>query len=253
MELGGETYVGGGSREILPIQAAIEAGADTIYALSSSLLGVHLESSFAGRGLLEIALRSVAVSTDEIAHNKAAPPGAEGSAQVTVIAPRIEVHDTLTIDPVLTRISIAYGYMRAADATSSPPPALNRLASITDRIIELRQEAVRVELQLRSTAPSGGADVVRKLRDLKRQIAALAKERQALGGAVPGDVATWWRAWEQPSSPLPIAPLRTQITLCVDLLGKLMIVEPSSPWAEATKLIILTSTWSTVIAAEPPP
>ncbi len=94
---------------------------------------------------------------------------------------------------------------------------------------------------------------MRKLRDLKRQIAALAKERQALGGAVPDDVATWWRAWEQPSSPLPIAPLRTQITLSVDLLGKLMIVEPSSPWAEVTKLIILTSTWSTVIPAEPRP
>src|SRR5262249_42142361 len=41
--------------------------------------------------------------------------------RVWVVTPRINVHDTLTIDPGLIDINMGYGYMRAADVLSGDP------------------------------------------------------------------------------------------------------------------------------------
>jgi hypothetical protein len=53
------------------------------------------------------------------------PDTGEG-VEMTEIFPEFNVHDTLTIDPGLIRISMAYGYMRAADAVLSFPDGLSR-------------------------------------------------------------------------------------------------------------------------------
>ena len=45
----------------------------------------------------------------------------EKRQKVWVVSPRVEVHDTLTIDPGLIDINIAYGYMCTADVVTEYP------------------------------------------------------------------------------------------------------------------------------------
>jgi NTE family protein len=66
VQLLNETYVDGGCREILPIQAALDLGADTVYAIATSTDGVPPGVNYAAATLKEIALRFIDIITDEI-------------------------------------------------------------------------------------------------------------------------------------------------------------------------------------------
>ena len=115
-ELGGELYVDGGVREILPLSLAFnQLGAGHIFAVVASAPGVDVWEDSGDRGLLEIARRvSADIGPDEILRKEITPPRGWGR-RVTVIVPEFDVHDALTVDPELIAVSIDYGYMRAAD------------------------------------------------------------------------------------------------------------------------------------------
>lgn len=114
--LGGDVYVDGGVREILPLSLAFnQLGAGHIFAVVASAPGVDEWGDAADRGLLEIARRvSADIGPDEILRKEIDPPRGWGR-RVTVIVPEIDVHDALTVDPYLIGASIDYGFMRAAD------------------------------------------------------------------------------------------------------------------------------------------
>lgn len=114
--MGGEHYVDGGVREILPLELAFNGlGAGHIFAVVASAPGVDLWSDAGDRGLFEIARRvSADIAPDETLRKEIDPPRGWGR-RVTVIVPEVDVHDALTIDPELIAASIDYGYMRAAD------------------------------------------------------------------------------------------------------------------------------------------
>jgi predicted acylesterase/phospholipase RssA len=116
VELGGEYYVDGGVREILPLALAFnQLGAGHIFAVVASRPGVEPWHDGGDRDLFEIARRvSADIAPDETLRKEIDPPRGWGR-RVTVIVPEVNVHDALTIDPELISASIDYGYMRAAD------------------------------------------------------------------------------------------------------------------------------------------
>ena len=101
-ELGGEYYVDGGVREILPLALAFnQLGAGHIFAVVASRPGVDPWHDGGDRGIFEIARRvSADIAPDETLRKEIDPPRGWGR-RVTVIVPEVNVHDALTIDPEL--------------------------------------------------------------------------------------------------------------------------------------------------------
>jgi predicted acylesterase/phospholipase RssA len=140
-ELGGEYYVDGGVREILPLQLAFnQLGAGHIFAVVASKPGVEPWHDAGDRGLFEIARRvSADIAPDETLHKEIDPPRGWGR-RVTVIVPEVNVHDALTIDSELIAASIDYGYMRAADV----------LLDLDEEESALSAEIARARMRLRA-------------------------------------------------------------------------------------------------------
>ncbi|SDJ03773.1 Patatin-like phospholipase [Lentzea albidocapillata subsp. violacea] len=115
VSLGAGTYVDGGVREVCPVRAAVEAGADYVWAIGCSALGAPPDGSFGGRGTLDIAFRANDIAVDEVYRSDIDPDPAGWGHDVRVVVPSINVHDPLTVDPALIAIAIDYGWMTAAD------------------------------------------------------------------------------------------------------------------------------------------
>ncbi len=112
----GETYVDGGVREVLPLQAAIDLGARTIYAIDASRPDVVPAPSFQGAQMFSILNRSlVDVAINEVAQSDH-HPFRWRDRKIVGIQPAFDVHEMAQIEPGLIRIAMNYGYMRASDA-----------------------------------------------------------------------------------------------------------------------------------------
>jgi len=124
--LGADHYVDGGIRWVLPLKAALDFNSDTIIAINASPPGVPpAPIYYANANLLDIAERSVLdILLWEVQERHLEATKVEASQQgkrVWVVTPRVDVHDTLTIDPGLIDINMGYGYMRGADVLSLLP------------------------------------------------------------------------------------------------------------------------------------
>ena len=124
--LGDEAYVDGGLRWQLPLQTAIDFDPELIVAVNTSPMGVPAaRRTYRDATMLDIAERSVfdiELWESQERHLQAARLQAtEKRQKVWVVSPRFEVHDTLTIDPGLIDINIAYGYMCTADVVTEYP------------------------------------------------------------------------------------------------------------------------------------
>jgi predicted acylesterase/phospholipase RssA len=138
--LGGEHYVDGGVREILPLELAFNhLGAGHIFAIVASAPGVNPMPDAGDRGLFELARRVAAdIGPDETLRKEMAPPRGWGR-RVSLVAPQLDVHDALTVDPTLIGAAIDYGYMRAADV----------LLGLSEEQAELSAEIARTRIRLR--------------------------------------------------------------------------------------------------------
>jgi NTE family protein len=136
--LGNESYVDGGIRWVLPLKSALDFASDTIVAINTSLAGIPPAASpFSNANLLDIAERAVLgilmweaqERHEEVVRLEAMQRG----KHVWMITPRLDVHDSLTIDPGLIDINISYGYMIAADVLQTFPFAASRVLPIPGR------------------------------------------------------------------------------------------------------------------------
>jgi len=204
VKLGSENFVDGGVRDILPIQVALDAGADHVYAICASRAAVDPATSFDNKNLLDIAMRAATeIMPDQVQESNTNPPRGWG-ANVRIIQPEVNVNNSMTIDPGLIRIAFGYGYMRAADMVDAYPGndifklfrflALSDLArKITEKRKaiwdleydangEVRLSAVAKHSQIR---PVPDPNALRMVRALKLELKALVEQRQTDFGLGP--------------------------------------------------------------------
>lgn len=139
-----DTYVDGGVRETLPAEIVMRhLGVDRCFAVVASPPGLPRQASYRDKDMLSVIMRSsVGIMTDESLRDEVAWARAAGA---TVIAPQIEIHDMLSVNPGLTAISLDYGYVRAAEAVEG---ASEREEALTRELFILRREIWRAEEQL---------------------------------------------------------------------------------------------------------
>jgi predicted acylesterase/phospholipase RssA len=193
--LNDEHYVDGGVREILPLELAFNRlGAGHIFAVVASTPGVERVPDMGNKGLLELARRVTAdIVPDETLRKEINPPRGWGR-RVTVVAPEIDVHDALTVDPVLVGASIDYGYMRAADVLLDLGP---EQSAISTRVAELRMQlraldgAIGGPFTALPELPPPTPDVVEQQRaEANRELDTLVDRRREAGAPLPpGDCA----------------------------------------------------------------
>ncbi|HEY6746507.1 MAG TPA: patatin-like phospholipase family protein [Mycobacteriales bacterium] len=203
VELGGETYVDGGVREVLPLQAAVDLGADTVYAIDASrpdLLPAPVSYASAGvldlvsRALVDIAIHEIAVGD----HAVRLRPG-QPAPRVFDIHPDVDLHGITTVDPGLIRIAMDYGYQRAADVLDGADPAGRRYRIATD-IAERRLDTWALENaaagqpdpRVPGQSPRPADPSLRpRIEAGKQALAALLAERRSLGGPDPAGIETF--------------------------------------------------------------
>lgn len=139
VQLGSDFFVDGGIRDVLPIRAALAAGADQVMAIVAAPSGADPPTelnptgsgtptpitSFAGAPIWDIIYRSLAqIMPDQIQQDNIS---VAVNANATIIQPEINVNDSFTIDPGLIRIAAGYGYMKAAECIDHAPSDLGTL------------------------------------------------------------------------------------------------------------------------------
>lgn len=171
VEVDDNWYVDGSPREVVPIQGAIDCGADMIYAIpcfpslaqsgedrivdsqtedwsTSSLFDIRTDdfgadeknwSSSSGRDVVDIANRTAAIVLDQItAGDLKTARRRNPRVHLTVIAPLILVHGMAELNIGLLKINVDQGYMRAFDEVGAPDERRDRLRQLTSEIISRR-------------------------------------------------------------------------------------------------------------------
>ncbi|MFD1506016.1 patatin-like phospholipase family protein [Georgenia yuyongxinii] len=207
VRLGEEHYVDGGVRETLPAEIAVEhLGVTRCFAVVASPPGVPHQESYAEKDMLTIVLRSTAgIMSDEALHDEVNYARRAGA---TVIAPELDVHDALTIDPGLVTIAMDYGYLRAAEVCANSSEEERQL--VRD-LVTLRREVWALESDL--LGPAAGEDAagpavaepdLAELVALKHRLRALVD--QAPQAWLPPGAQDWWRTYERHPWEPPVAP-----------------------------------------------
>jgi NTE family protein len=196
--MGGETYVDGGVRALVPTEIVVAAGADEVYAMSCSPISSVASRPFDGWKIFDTASRSVNLQGEEIGFvdvSTALRPG----VSLTVVAPDVEIHSGEVVDPGLTQINRDYGYMRAADALDGIDPGSDRWR-LSTRIAQERFVAWAAEIWLEGWPnpttpyldpeppnPAAQSEITLS----KQRLQGLLDERTADGGAMPPDIYYW--------------------------------------------------------------
>ncbi|MGO4957444.1 patatin-like phospholipase family protein [Luteococcus sp. Sow4_B9] len=184
-----EHFVDGGVRENLPAEMAMgPLGCTTTWVVTSNAPGVRPSESFASKDMFAIMMRSTEIQSDETERDEVAYARSAGAI---VIEPEFDVHDALTIDPGLIRISRDYGWIRAAEthlgATSAEQALARSIIAARRRIWELERDylvadGVLDERELLLLA--------RLKYDLREQVPKLRPEVR------PEGADEWWQNWE---------------------------------------------------------
>jgi predicted acylesterase/phospholipase RssA len=210
--LPGGNYVDGGARDNAPVGAAYLAGASSVIAVlpSPEHMAVH---NYAGAAFPAIAARSFEAIFDETLQNDLAPLRGY-NIPVKIIAPQIETHSLLKVDPGLVKIDIDYGYMRAYDELQPNDTLREQLRTLSLQIVTKRLEAWLTEHWSEGQMPDESrarllsvglryypdGDSLAAVRKLKLEIRAHCDDRQKLvkdARANPSGIEKSWQEWEK--------------------------------------------------------
>jgi NTE family protein len=205
VKFGRESYVDGGIREALPLQAAVDLGATQIFAVHSSSQTLAPFQTPERAGVFPIVARALtSLAIDEIDlsdRNVSVPPGAPAPS-IVHIEPEVDLHDFTVIDPGLIRICRDYGYMRAADACDGANVTDER-RQLATAITTLRRDIWRLENRQAGQpdptvpgqpAPAPDPSLQAAINQAKAQLAVLIASRRASPGgpqSMPGDIDNW--------------------------------------------------------------
>jgi len=132
VKLGDGVYVDGGVRENVPVEMAVtNLGVTKPYVIAAAPPGVEA-GDYSHKDVVAVLLRSAGLVLDETIQDEVEWAISAGAC---VIQPRLDIHSSLTVDPVLLRINRDYGWIRAAEAVTEAPGSL---CDINDAIIRAR-------------------------------------------------------------------------------------------------------------------
>jgi predicted acylesterase/phospholipase RssA len=119
-EIAGMNYVDGGIRTIVPIDAALDAGATMVFAVAASGPKIDIDNDLLPPWeMLKIALRvSETIMISEITSRDLFPRLGFG-VPVLLIRPEEDIHSSMAVDPGLINIRMAHGFMRADDVVEA--------------------------------------------------------------------------------------------------------------------------------------
>ncbi|SEA04932.1 Patatin-like phospholipase [Bowdeniella nasicola] len=182
VKLGAEHYVDGGVRMNLPADiVAQHLGADECIAISSAPQGVQTAESYAESNIVSTVVRSSAtLMSEELSRQEVARARAAG---MTIIEPLMEVHDSMTVEPGLIRISRDYGYVRAAQVLAGASREEEQLAQ---HLFEIRRLLWALQAEAAEEAPRIGEAAAQIVQAAKRsaQRESLGADPEALAGMV---------------------------------------------------------------------
>jgi predicted acylesterase/phospholipase RssA len=194
VSMGGQTWVDGGVRSVTPIKAAVDAGAQIVYAVCCSpavpksqghtplLWRLRDEirelegwphgwapeiTDWSTASVVDIGMRALMEMLITSIQQNELNPSNPWPVPVYVIQPSFDLHDAFTINPSLIRIARSYGWMRAYEATMLNDPL--EAMQLSDEIILKRREIWREEQEFavrRSWATQRGMAPTRDLRQL---------------------------------------------------------------------------------------
>lgn len=163
----GDWWVDGGIRAVLPVEAAVLAGATTIYAVAASRVAPDPATPLLGGDPIDIAqanfidiMKHAAddILPNEVMHADTDPPRGWG-VPMTVIRPMSDIHDGMTIDPGLIDIRVAEGYMRADDTLEAAKAVvIDTFAPTADDYSTIRSTQLIVALRHHIWDREGGLD-----------------------------------------------------------------------------------------------
>jgi predicted acylesterase/phospholipase RssA len=207
VQLGNEWYVDGGHRSVIPVDPVFlpAHGIQQAYLVSASTVR---PAPFKGaRTLFNIAMRSMLDSfLHEIVHSEISPRGGTGGRSFTVIAPTMEIHSIVRIDPGLIRINADYGWMRADDAVNGRGPG-HALHDLSDSICWHRTKIWFIEGKHLGAhgAPDDGEFAT--LPELRSTLQRLLNDRRQQGGSLPPGADRWAQIGEAHSTRAGAQPM----------------------------------------------
>jgi len=132
VKLGDGVYVDGGVRENLPVEMAVtNLGVTKPYVIAAAPPGVE-PGDYTNRDVVTVLLRAAGLVLDETIQDEVEWAISAGAC---VIQPRMDIHSSLTVDPVLLRVNRDYGWTRAAEEVTGAPGSL---CDIDDAIFKAR-------------------------------------------------------------------------------------------------------------------
>jgi NTE family protein len=206
---GGERYVDGGLRELIPMEIAIRSGVTDIVGISCSPLELPVVDDMTNAGLLAVALRaSTGIAINEVGFSDIAAAHATGIT-CTVIAPSFDVHPAFLMDPSLLEISSDYGWLRGCDELQ-PAADLDRpfFRLLADLITTFRVRSNSLENYIVGTMDFYTAPAIRDafvpLRTYRWLIRELLAARADRSLPQHPRARRWWTAWARDLG--PVAP-----------------------------------------------
>ena len=201
VRLGADHYVDGGALENVPLQAAVDLGAEITYVVTLAPVGSSPDDTdYANAKFATIAARTVDLMSGEVSRSDEllrARPGTVMASTVHHIRPDFLLYDTTVVDSGLIQIARDYGYMRAADVLDGADPAGGTWRSATE-ITQARIDVWRLENWRHGQddptdyepAPPADPGLDGPIAELKTHIAALVGARTQNGGRVPDNLPT---------------------------------------------------------------
>ena len=201
--IGEETYVDGGVRETVPVRAAVQLGATEVVAIVCSTLNLPKTGDKSRQNFFVTLFSSLSdITLKEVVEDDLAAAGS--TVPVTTIVPNFDVHDTAVVDMGLIRISMAYGFMRAADVMSGLSDPQRRMSvALSDAITRIREETHRLSYAWTNPNQTGAHAMLEEFRFRKWLLRGLVESRVASKVALPGLATLWFQGWEDGSSQVP--------------------------------------------------
>ncbi len=191
--IGDDVYVDGGVLRNLPVEAAVEAGAGDIIAVSANPMLPPALAATPRLPDMTAAFERFAVLQfyDQVRRSLLCP--LSDGATLTSIFPTMNIVAPFEVQLGLLLIDLDYGWLRAAEATGLRADEAARAGVVSDRLITGRQRAWYAESALAETSQRAPLDpgMQRALDSAKRMVADALAEWRTFGLPLPAGADGW--------------------------------------------------------------